>query len=200
MVMAVTTPPEIVAVAVAPLPPPPVNVTPGALVYKEPPLPVATRSMVRVDALVIVPFVIDQAYAAPSVRGTEATLPVELAQTGRGAVIVGAGSQTCTSSAVVRRLSNTSDGMLPDTTSSFSYSPVGTLAATFASKAIVSVLFAAMVSPDQTGEDAVPPGFAAGEPLMTFEPLLYVKPLAKLSVTDTPVAAVDGNRFGTLLM
>ena len=78
--------------------------------------------------------------------------------------------------------SNTSDGTDDETTISLSYVPVGTLAATFASKAMVSVLFAGMltVTPDHTGEFVVPTmlphvavhGSAAAPPLIVVDPLL----------------------------
>ena len=56
-----------------------------------------------VDEFVIVPLVMDHEKVALRFAGTEATLPVELAQTGDGAKITGAGSQTWTSSCVVPR-------------------------------------------------------------------------------------------------
>src|SRR4051794_16477453 len=105
---------------------------------------------------------------------------VELEQTGLTAVMAGALSQTCTSSAVVPVKSKVSDGTDDVTRISLSYVPVGTFAATSASKAIVSVLLGAMERPDHTGVDGEPTmapqvavqGFAAPTPLMTVVPLL----------------------------
>src|SRR5438067_6510287 len=135
---------------------------------------------------VIVPLVIDQLYDACGRSAIVAVLLSEPAQT-LLAVIGGALSQTCTSSCVVPAKSKVSDGTDDDTTISLSYVPVGTLAATSASNAMVSVLLGKMLiaPPDHTGEFVVPTmlphvavhGSAAGPlPLMKVVPVLYVKP------------------------
>ena len=64
---------------------------------------------------------------------------------------------------------------------------------------MVSVAFGPIDNPDQTGDVDVPPGLAAATPLMTVDPVLYVKPVGRLSVTETLVAVVLGSGFWTVI-